>query len=127
MTRPFRDTAFAKAVQSAYEQTCSFTGLRILNGGGRPEVQAAHIRPVHDSGPDTVRNGLALSSTVHWMFDRGLVSIGDDHSILVTKKGLPDKAMHLFTPDRKLILPKDDMLKPARSFLEYHRQVVFKG
>ena len=59
------------------------TGLRIINGGGRSEVQAAHIRPVASSGPDSVRNGLALSGTAHWMFDRGLLSIGDDYSILI--------------------------------------------
>jgi putative restriction endonuclease len=41
------------------------TGLRIFNGSGRAEVQAAHIRPVADNGPDSVRNGLALSSTIH--------------------------------------------------------------
>lgn len=127
VTRPFRDAAFAKAVQSAYEQTCSFTGLRILNGEGRPEVQAAHIRPVRCSGRDTVRNGIALSGTVHWMFDRGLISIGDDYSILITKHGLPENAVRLLNPDRKLILPKDDVLRPARDFLEYHRQEVFKG
>jgi hypothetical protein len=28
------------------------TGLRIINGGGRAEVQAAHIQPVADDGPD---------------------------------------------------------------------------
>lgn len=60
MTRKvFRDAAFARQVKAAYGQRCALTGLRILNGGGRPEVQAAHIRPVAAGGPDTVRNGLA--------------------------------------------------------------------
>src|SRR5215472_8702470 len=44
-SRPFRDAAFSEAVKSAYENTCAVTGLKIINGGGRPEVQAAHIRP----------------------------------------------------------------------------------
>jgi putative restriction endonuclease len=59
-SRPFRDAAFSGAVKSAYRNTCAVTGLKILNGGGRSEVQAAHIRPVAASGPDSVRNGLAL-------------------------------------------------------------------
>ena len=49
--------------------------------GGRAEVQAAHIRPVADNGPDSLRNGVALSSTFHWMFDRGLISVGDDYAV----------------------------------------------
>ena len=38
--RPFREAAFARNVKSAYSARCAMTGLRILNGGGRPEVQA---------------------------------------------------------------------------------------
>lgn len=69
--RPFRDRAFASAIKTAYHDTCAVTGIKLINGGGRSEVQAAHIRPVADGGPDSVRNGLALSGTIHWMFDRG--------------------------------------------------------
>ena len=71
-----RDAAFARVVQAAYGATCADTGLKIIKGGGRAEVQAAHIRPVKDKGPDSVRNGIALSATAHWMFDRGLISLG---------------------------------------------------
>jgi putative restriction endonuclease len=39
VARPFREAAFATSVKSAYSETCAFTGLRIINGGGRPEVQ----------------------------------------------------------------------------------------
>lgn len=77
VNRKFRDVAFRRHVRNAYENTCAVTGLQLINGGGRPEVQAAHIRPVELNGPDTVRNGLALTGTVHWMFDRGLISIDD--------------------------------------------------
>ena len=76
IARPFRDAAFAVVVKRAYGDACALTGLKIVNGGGRTEAQAAHIRPVASDGPDSVRNGLALSATVHWMFDRGLVSVG---------------------------------------------------
>ena len=73
ISRPFRDLAFAVGVKQAYANTCAMTGLSIINGGGRAEVQAAHIRPVAHRGPDSIRNGLALSGTIHWMFDRGLI------------------------------------------------------
>jgi putative restriction endonuclease len=60
VSRPFRDRAFMRAVRDAYENRCAFTGLKLINGGGRPEVQAAHIKSVAQEGPDSVRNGLAV-------------------------------------------------------------------
>ena len=51
-SRPFRDEAFRHAVQAVYNSTCAMTGIRIINGKGHPEVQAAHIRPVSNRGPE---------------------------------------------------------------------------
>jgi putative restriction endonuclease len=124
-----RDAAFARAVQAAYGATCAMTGLRIINGGGRAEVQAAHIRPVQDRGPDSIRNGVALSATVHWMFDRGLVSIGPppDFAILTARDRLPEAASRLLNPSGRLRLPQDERVWPAPVYLDYHRAQVFKG
>lgn len=127
IARKFRDAAFADAVKGAYENTCAMTGLRIINGGGRAEVQAAHIRPVADSGPDSVRNGLALSSTIHWMFDRGLVSVEDDLSLLIARGRVPDTIERLLNPNRQLRRPLRPDLVPHPQFLRYHRMQVFKG
>ena len=125
--RPFRDAAFAAAVKSAYQDTCAFTGLKIINGGGRSEVQAAHIRPVAASGPDSVRNGLALCGTVHWMFDRGLLSVDDDFAILMARDRVPDTIHRLINPDLKLRVPARPDLQPNRQFMRFHRETVFKG
>jgi putative restriction endonuclease len=127
VARPFRDAAFAAQVKSAYENTCAMTGLKIINGGGRPEVQAAHIRPVAHNGVDSVRNGLALSGTIHWMFDRGLVSIDDDYSILIAKDRVPDTVCRLLRADLKLILPTKPDIRPHPKYINYHREHVFKG
>lgn len=125
--RPFRDAAFAAAVKRAYSDTCALTGLKIVNGGGRTEAQAAHIRPVADDGPDSVRNGLALSATIHWMFDRGLVSVDDDLAILVAADRLPEAATRLLLPNRRMIAPSRAEWRPHAQFLRYHRDRVFKG
>ena len=69
------------------------------------KMQAAHIRPVAEGGPDVVRNGLALSATAHWMFDRGLISVDDDHTILIAEAHLPEAARALILPDRRLRVP----------------------
>ena len=71
-SRAVRDRIFRRTVLRAYGERCAITGLRLINGGGRAEVDAAHIRPVEKNGPDIVSNGLALSGTAHWMFDRGV-------------------------------------------------------
>jgi putative restriction endonuclease len=127
VARPFREAAFAVSVKAAYENTCAMTGLRIINGGGRAEVQAAHIRPIASGGSDSVRNGLALSGTIHWMFDRGLVSVDDDLSILVASGHLPNAITRLLREDRKLAVPGRPEIGPHPIHLRYHRDNVFKG
>lgn len=129
MSRPLRDAAFARVIQAAYDATCAVTGIKIINGGGRAEVQAAHIKPVKDRGPDSVRNGIALSGTVHWMFDRGLISFGPppDYQILVTSKGLPENVLSLLNPSRRLRLPSKTELWPAPAYLDHHRSRIFKA
>jgi putative restriction endonuclease len=61
VNRKIRDAAFRGLVLDAYDSTCAVTGLRIVNGGGKAEAQAAHIWSVADGGPDEVQNGIALS------------------------------------------------------------------
>lgn len=127
VARPFRDAAFAVSVKTAYANTCAMTGLQIVNGGGRAEVQAAHIRPVAAGGSDSVRNGLALSGTMHWMFDRGLVSVDDNLTILIAARHLPSAVTRLLREDRKLAVPNRRETSPHTSHLRYHRENIFKG
>lgn len=84
-SRIVRDRVFRWIVLAAYDERCAITGIKLINGGGRAEVEAAHIRPVEADGPDIVSNGLALSGTAHWLFDRGLISLADDLEILVSR------------------------------------------
>ena len=125
--RPFRDRVFSTGIKRAYDNTCAISGLRIINGGGRAEAQAAHIRPVHANGPDSPRNGVALSSTFHWMFDRGLISIDDDYTLLFKRDAVPGNVLSLVNRDGRLRVPDQEIHRPHRRFLEYHREQVFKG
>lgn len=122
-SRKVRDRQFRKRVLDAYENRCAFTGMRLLNGGGRAEVQAAHIMSVKADGPDVETNGIALSGTVHWMFDRGLVSLGDDGGILLSDR-IDDRASveRLIYPDRRARLPDSERLRPHRRYLAWHRE-----
>jgi putative restriction endonuclease len=91
MNRKIRDAAFRARVIDAYEGRCAVTGIRMVNGGGKVEAQAAHIWAVQDGGPDVVQNGLALSATVHWAFDRHLISLADDYGLLVSHNKVPSE------------------------------------
>lgn len=127
-SRPLRASSFSRQVKRAYNARCAMSGLELRNGGGRPEVDAAHIIPVEHRGSDSIRNGLALSGTLHWMFDRGLVSVDDDLSILVARGSVAeDTSRRLLTEDRRLIIPRDPALRPSLSNLKWHRDNVFKG
>ncbi|WP_231388512.1 HNH endonuclease [Pseudooceanicola algae] len=124
--RPYRDVAFRRKVREAYGYRCAISGLQLRNGGGRPEVQAAHIRPVAHKGSDSVSNGLALSGTLHWMFDRGLISVAEDQTILVSRNKVPGEVVdRLIMPDLKLCLPQDKREWPHPENLRWHRENVF--
>jgi putative restriction endonuclease len=126
-SRPLRDAAFTRIVRGAYDRTCAMTGLKLINGGDRCEIEAAHIKPVEDDGPDSPRNGIALSRTVHWLFDRGFLSLGDDGEILLAKRKVPDPVLRLLNPDRRILLPQQLSLRPHKAFLRFHRETKFKG
>lgn len=126
VSRKRREASFARQVKAAYGGRCAISGLDLRNGGGRPEVQAAHIRPVSEQGPDTVRNGLALSGTLHWMFDRGLISVSEDYQILISHNKVPAETVRrVITPGQKLILPKQKRHYPHPEYLQYHREEVY--
>lgn len=127
-SRLVRDRLFRRVVLTAYDKRCAVTGLRLINGGGRAEVDAAHIRPVESSGPDIVSNGLALSGTAHWMFDRGLISLEDDFRIIVSRHvNDPDSARGLINSSGRAIIPPRPSDRPSPYFLKWHREHVFKA
>jgi putative restriction endonuclease len=127
VSRVLRDRVFRRIVLRAYDERCAITGLKLINGMGRAEVAAAHIRPVEASGPDIVSNGIALSGTAHWMFDRGLISLADNLEILISRqtndlegvRSVINKTGHALEPRR----PSD---RPHPNFLKWHREHCFK-
>lgn len=127
VNKKVRDANFRRLICGAYNDTCAVTGLRIINGGGRSEVQAAHVWSVEKGGPDVIQNGLALSGTVHWLFDRHLISISPEYRLLVADNRIPTELRGLFPdPLTPIHLPKDAALWPNPKFVERHRE-AFAG
>lgn len=127
VTRIVRDRVFRRIVLRAYDQRCSITGLKLINGGGRAEVAAAHIRPVEAGGPDIVNNGIALSGTAHGMFDRGLISLSDDLQILISRQANdPDAVRSVINKSGRAFSPLRGSDRPHPHFLNWHREPRFK-
>jgi putative restriction endonuclease len=126
-SRILRDRVFRKIVLRAYDERCAVTSLKLINGSGRAEAAAAHIRPVEASGPDIVSNGVALSGTAHWMFDRGLIGLADDLEILISRQvNDPGSVRALINKSGRAITPIRASDRPHPHFLQWHRNHCFK-
>ena len=126
-SRIVRDRIFRQVVLRAYDERCAMTGLKLINGGGRAEVEAAHIWPVEKSGPDSVNNGIALCGTAHWMFDRGLISLSDELQILISRHVNDlDGVRSMLNRSGEMLLPLRPADRPHPHFLQWHRDNCFK-
>ena len=124
-SRIVRDRIFRRVVLRAYDERCAISGLKLINGSGRAEVAAAHIRPVEAHGPDIVSNGLALSGTAHWMF--GLISLSDDLKILISRQANdPDGILAFINRNGVATPPRRASEHPHPHFLRWHREHCFK-
>jgi putative restriction endonuclease len=127
VSRILRDRVFRRVVLRAYDERCAITGLKFINGRGRAEVAAAHIRPVEASGPDIISNGIALSGTAHWMFDRGLISLADDLKILISRQtNDPQGVRSIINKSGRALAPRRMSDRPHPHFLRWHREHCFK-
>lgn len=126
-SRVLRDRVFRRIVLRAYDERCAITGLKLINGMGRAEVAAAHIRPVEANGPDIVSNGIALSGTAHWMFDRGLITLADDLGILISRQTNDSEGIRsIINRTGRALEPRRPSDRPHPHFLKWHRENCFK-
>ena len=66
-----------------------------------------------------VRNGLALTCTAHWLFDRALISADDWFRILLASAALQEGVTMLLSPDRRLRLPASKKHQAHTTFLAF--------
>jgi putative restriction endonuclease len=125
-SRSLRDRAFRQMVGEAYGMECAMTGISMRAPDGTFEVECAHIMPVEAGGPDSASNGIALSRCLHWMFDKGLISIGADYRILKSRHYFQPQIDKLFNESGRINLPKNDSDRPHPEFLRYHRDNIFQ-
>jgi putative restriction endonuclease len=115
---------FRLLVEDAYSRRCAVTGERT-----RPVLQAAHIKPIAESGPNRVENGLLLRSDLHILFDRGYITVTRDHRVEVSRR-IRDEFDngHEYDPFHGrplLVLPESPAEQPSRTFIDWHNEHVF--
>lgn len=118
-----RSHIFRKAVLQIYNEQCAVTGLKIESSKQTLLVDACHIVPFAQTYDDTIRNGIALSPTLHRAFDNGLIAINDDYKILVhpqLKDYYPVAGIRQYEHNR-IILPREEKFYPSLQRLAEHR------
>lgn len=117
VNRKVRDAMFRRRIRRAYDDRCALTGLRVQDRRGAGEVQAAHIWSVADGGPDLVTNGLALSGTIHWLFDHHLIGLTTDYRLVVTDL-VPSGLRALLPPtDSRISVAERPDVRPETVYL----------
>jgi predicted restriction endonuclease len=122
-----RDQAFKKVVLEQYGYQCAVTGLK-YHSENLTEAQAAHIISKSKNGSDDPRNGITLSRTAHWAFDKGIFTISDQYEILVHPKAKNAKINNFPILDMhgiQINLPEDENYYPHPEAIEWHKKEVF--
>lgn len=86
LQRVARSSVFPACVHKEYDWECAVSRVSLKTPAGKYEVQAAHVVPVSGDGTDDIRNGISLSHTLHWAFDRGLFGVRDDRTVYIPRR-----------------------------------------
>ena len=119
---------FRASILSAYESRCCVTGLDIES-----LLVASHIKPWAESDKTerlNPQNGLCLNALHDRAFDRGIISLSDDYSLLVSEQ-IADSTSATVQEwlwgykGRRITLPS--RFSPRPDLLVWHRENVFLG
>ena len=134
VSRLSRSAGFRRDVHAAYGGQCAVSGLSA--DGFEGLIEAAHIRGAGhpECGPDHLTNGIALTPTLHRLFDRHLFSLkyqGDDLVVVISGQLTLDMVHDSTTGSRlkleqgpKVRLPSSIACRPGREFIDYHRKLL---
>jgi len=121
-SRIARRAAFRERVRLEYDKRCAITGIQICTPTNLYEIEAAHVVPVCESGVDDVRNGIALTQTLHWAFDRGLFGIDRNRRVFVplSVRNLGGNEYLAELHGKGIIEARTETLRVHREALEWH-------
>jgi putative restriction endonuclease len=98
---------------------CSITGERTL-----PVLEAAHIKPYAESGPNFISNGLLLRPDMHKFFDAGYLTVTNEYKVEVSKRLKEDyqngREYYQYHGKELMVLPARIQDKPGSRFIDWH-------
>ena len=118
--------AFSALLLDLYHRRCAITGEKTM-----PVLQAAHIRPFSEQGPNKPQNGLLLRADVHILFDKGYITVMPDLHVEVSRKIKEEfengKDYNKYHGTLLASVPGSELVRPSREFLEWHNTEKYKG
>jgi hypothetical protein len=119
---------FRQTVLNSYGVRCCISGINVPR-----LLVASHIKPWRDFPNDRLdpRNGLCLSSLHDAAFDAGLITLGKNLSIVLSKRlrrYFPQETLEQnFVPfEGKHISLPEKLAEPDPKHLRYHREKIFQ-
>lgn len=118
--------AFRVSLTDAYFRKCAITGEKTL-----PVLEAAHIKPFSESGPNHIANGILLRADFHKLYDAGYVTFTNDYTVEISRKIKEEfengKEYYKFHGSKLMILPANDRDKPNVDYITWHNINVYNG
>jgi putative restriction endonuclease len=115
---------FKVLVTEAYHRHCAVTGEKTL-----PVLEASHIKPYAQQGPNSITNGLLLRKDLHALFDRGYITIDENLHIEVSKRIKEDygngREYYAYHGKKLAVIPDAAWERPDPKFLRWHNENVF--
>jgi putative restriction endonuclease len=93
-------------------------------------VLARRLDDRSTSNNDDPRNGVALCGVHHWAFDVGLIGVGPNHEVLLSRVVPRDDERADFLArfrHAQLRMPSEPNLRPAPEALAWHRENTFRA
>lgn len=115
---------FSALIRDAYLRQCAITGGKAL-----PVLEASHIKPVSDMGPNLASNGILLRSDFHTLFDKGYITITPEYNIEVSKRLRSEfkngKEYYKYHGKTLALIPPREYMRPGPKFLDWHNNNIF--
>jgi len=117
--------SFRVLVADSYKRHCAITNSPVLH-----VLEAAHIKPFTDGGPQSVNNGILLRQDFHTLFDRGYVTVNTRYTLEVSKRikqEFDNGREYYDLHGRQINLPPRKEYYPDPRLLEWHNENIYKG
>ena len=125
-----RSPDFRDRILRAYEYSCAVCGLDVRLGTVPVALEAAHIKWHQAGGPDEEANGLALCTLHHKLFDRGVFTISNSMSVIVSEEANGTRGFQEWVVGyhgRAIRAPQRPMYYPDENWVAWHVREVFQG